>query len=135
MEASPPTPSRPAALRWFEVVFVAAMAFYMVLPVVTRDLAGEPYVSDSVSIIGTIVVAQIFAMVLVSRRRQGWARWLVILLLIADVPLYMAVLPESALSDGTFWGLSLSQFALHFVAVLLLFMPSTSDWLRGAATD
>ena len=122
--------SKPPAINYFEIVFLSAMVFYAVIPMTVGYLApGGDFWKHALLTIGTMIGAQIVAMILITRQRRNWAKWLVILLLVLDVPMYMTLLPEQAIRDPVFLVLSLLQFILHFAAIFLLFTPSATKWL------
>lgn len=118
----------PRTVLSFLTVFVLAMALYPVIALSVWDLIAGGGLQRPLLLIGAMLCAQLAAVILVWRRWR-WARWLVILLLLLDIPMYMAALPGALFRNLAFPALSLLQFGLHFAAVFLLFTPSAAAWL------
>ena len=119
---------RPAAIIWFERLFVFSLALGVVQAWVGHEqaaargsLAGEPLaVLLSLFVLGGTAL-------LVSRGRIRWARLLLALLYLAGLPLFLIELDTGRIIGWA--ALSVVQAALQAAGIALLFTRAAKEWL------
>ncbi len=129
MKSAPIVQTRPPVIRRFALVFGAALVLYPLVVAAGLAPGGRFAPVPDGALLGTMVLAQIAAMIMVYRGSYSWARWLVCTLLLLDFAMYAALLSEAALRSLPFIALSVLQFMLHCAAVFLIFTPPASRWL------
>ena len=92
-----------------------------------RAMGGAYFV-----LFGQIFVLAFFVLFiwLVARRRKNWARWLLLILQILGLPGYVRALSRMLPSEPLAGALSLAQFLVIAMALVLVFTGNARDWFR-----
>jgi len=116
---------RPVDIRRFEAVQLLSIFVGLIHGFAVRG-AIEPVFSALIGVTLTL---------LISRRRKNWARWTLLVMFLIGMAVIIA---------GSFFGITQEAFskvypvltvivwALQLVALVLLFTPQSTNWLRSA---
>jgi hypothetical protein len=131
---------RPKTIVSFEILSLAAVALGLLVTWLTWDgivaqaqtaVLGSG-IEAAVAILVLVYVAILVLLILLaSRRASNVARWLLALIVVLEL---VFTLPGigATLAAGTTGLLSTLQLAMMTVAVVLLFLPASRLWFRGA---
>jgi hypothetical protein len=67
---------------------------------------------------------------LTARKRQGWARWALLILVLVVLPQFFKSLGPLLNQNPVAWALRLAQFALDVVAFVLIFTGDSREWFN-----
>ena len=132
---------RPKSIVTFEILSLAALALGLLVSVLSWDVlvaSARSAVLGSgleaaIAILLVFYVAVLLLLILLaSRRASNVARWLLALIVAAEVAFSVPGL-GTMLSGGTVGILSAVQLVMMAVAVILLFAPDSNRWFRGIA--
>ncbi len=121
--------TRPHSIRIFGCVFVLAMCFYPVVLQAGYRSSTEEITPVSWLTISSMIILQLGVLYRLWQGNWRQGRLVIIVLLALDILMYMIIVPNTAIYDPTYLGLSVVQFLLHFTCVFLLFLNSSSSWL------
>lgn len=101
-----------SSLGWHQVTAIASPALVIAVQVITM----------------AILLALVL---LVSRRRQNWARWVLVVLFVIGLPALAKIVMSGQL-PGSLW-ITIVQTVLQLVALFMLFTPPSQAWFRKRA--
>jgi len=123
---------RPESVVWYERLAWAAIAAGLASSAANPALLArnyERYANGFLILLVVSIAAQLVWIWLVARRRQNWARWISLVMVLIGIPVafwdnaerLQLLNPISA----TFW---YAGYALHLISVLLLFRGDAREW-------
>jgi hypothetical protein len=131
---------RPKTIVSFEILSLAAVALGLLVTWLTWDgivaqarsaVLGSG-IEAAVAILVLIYVAILALLILLaSRRASNVARWLLALIVVVELAFTLPTI-GATLAAGTVGLISTLQLAMMTVAVVLLFLPASRLWFRGA---
>lgn len=98
-----------AALGWRQATAIASPALVVTVQVIT-------------------IVILLTLVLLISRRRQNWARWVLVVLFVIGLPALARIVMSGQL-PGSLW-ITIVQTVLQLVALAMLFTPPAQEWFR-----
>ncbi|MFL6856332.1 MAG: hypothetical protein ACJ8EB_00325 [Allosphingosinicella sp.] len=131
---------RPKTIVSFEILSLAAVALGLLVTWLTWDgivaqarsaVLGSG-IEAAVAILVLVYVAILVLLILLaSRRASNVARWLLALIVAVELVFTLPAI-GATLAAGTVGLISTLQLAMMTVAVVLLFLPPSRLWFRGA---
>jgi hypothetical protein len=131
---------RPQSIRRFDLFYLAALALSLLAFLLGYDdiVASVEAESSAAGLqmganvaIGTFIFGMVLYLLLwflVSRRRVGIARWIIVLLFLVNLTGVRAIFTAGLTVQNA---ISLLSLLLSAVAIYYLFRPETAAWLDG----
>jgi hypothetical protein len=67
---------------------------------------------------------------LTARKRQNWARWVLLVLVLLGLPQFLKTLGPLLNEHPLLWAVRIGQFALDIVAFVLIFTGDSREWFN-----
>lgn len=123
---------RPQSVVWYERLAWAAVAAGLASSAANPALLArnyDRYANGFLTLFVVSIAAQLIWIWLVARKRQNWARWISLILVLIGIPVafwdnaerLQFLNPISA----SFW---YAGYALHLISVMLLFRGDAREW-------
>jgi predicted branched-subunit amino acid permease len=132
---------RPRSVVTFEILSLAAVALGILVSFLSWDtivasargaILGSGLEPAIAILLFFYVAVLVILILLASRRASNVARWVLALILVAELVFSVPGL-GTMISAGTVGILSAVQLVMMVVAVVLLFAPESNRWFRGVA--
>jgi hypothetical protein len=136
----------PKSVWWFEKLMwlsllIGAVAAWLDwdravsnLQQATFDLRDAAELRSIITMVLTLAVL-LLLIFLISRVRQNWARWVFAVLFVVGTPPSALNLPALISANPVAGTLSLIQFVMQFVALVLIFVPDARAWFARPADN
>ena len=82
---------------------------------------------------GSILGLMVLLIWLTARRRQNWARWAILILVLILLPQFVKSLGPLLKEDPFAWGPRVIQFGIEIVALVLIFTGDAREWFKSGS--
>lgn len=111
----------PRNLAWFARLAYAALGLGIVVSALEYDHVAALADPKAILVTTGIVFLLFFLLVWQTQRGRNWARWLYLVLFVIGIPFYLPQLVDLFERNAFAGALSLLQFAMQVVALVLVF--------------
>lgn len=125
---------RPIGIVWYERLAVAGVAAALASAAADGATLAKYYSQNPIFypiLIACVFAVQLLWIWLIARKRQNWARWISLVVMVLGIPAEILGFDERVRFNATSAIASYTAFVIWLVAVLLLFRRDARGWFAG----
>ncbi|MER9329709.1 hypothetical protein [Mesorhizobium sp. M0488] len=125
---------RPISIVWYERLAVAGVAAALASAAADGATLAKYYSQNPIFypiLIACVFAVQLLWIWLIARKRQNWARWISLVVMVLGIPAEILGFDERVRFNATSAIVSYAAFVIWLAAVLLLFRRDARGWFAG----
>jgi glucan phosphoethanolaminetransferase (alkaline phosphatase superfamily) len=126
--------TRPISIVWYEWLAVAGVAAALASAAADRATLAKYYSQHPIFypiLIACVFAVQLLWIWLIARKRQNWARWISLVVMVLGIPFEILGFDERMRFNASSAIASYVAFVMWLIAVLLLFRRDARAWFAG----